>query len=119
MILDERPCCSQAARLGPHVIVGSKATVAHDCTLESFAQVRAGVQLAGFVHLAQGASLEDSAVVIPKVRVGSWSYVGPGSVVIRDVPDHARVAGVPARPLTIPTTTVASATIDCANTLPG
>jgi acetyltransferase EpsM len=107
------------SRLGAHVIIGSKATVAHDCTVDSFAQIRAGVQLAGFVSVGQGACLDDSAVVIPKVRVGSWSYVGPGSVVIRDVAEHTRVAGVPARPLTIPTAAVASTPIDCANTLPG
>jgi acetyltransferase EpsM len=106
--------------LGAHVVIGSKATVAHDCCVDSFAQIRAGVQLAGFVNVGQGACLEDSAVVIPAVHVGSWSYVAAGSVVIRNVAEHTRVAGVPARPLTIPTAAVAaSAPIDCANSLPG
>lgn len=37
------------------------------------------------------------AVAIDGISVGSNSVVGAGSVVIRDVPDGARVVGVPAR----------------------
>jgi acetyltransferase-like isoleucine patch superfamily enzyme len=35
--------------------------------------------------------------VLPRVRVGAWSIVGAGCTVIRDVPDHATVVGVPGR----------------------
>jgi acetyltransferase-like isoleucine patch superfamily enzyme len=37
--------------------------------------------------------------VIEGVRIGPGALVGAGAVVIRDVPEGARVAGVPARPL--------------------
>ena len=38
-------------------------------------------------------------VVIPGIKIGAWAVVGAGSVVIRDVPDGAKVAGNPARPI--------------------
>ena len=44
-----------------------------------------------------GASLGSGAVVTPGITIGRWSMVGAGSVVTRDVPDHALVYGNPAR----------------------
>ena len=37
------------------------------------------------------------AVVIPNIKIGKWSVIGAGSVVTRDVPDNAAIAGVPAK----------------------
>jgi acetyltransferase EpsM len=39
------------------------------------------------------------ASVIQAVRIGRYSTVGGGAVVIDDVPDATTVVGVPARPL--------------------
>ncbi len=44
-----------------------------------------------------GASIGARAVCIAPVTVGRWSMVAAGSVVTKDVPDFALVAGVPAR----------------------
>lgn len=44
-----------------------------------------------------GASVGAGAVVLPGVTIGRWALVAAGAVVGRDVPDHALVAGVPAR----------------------
>ncbi len=44
-----------------------------------------------------GASLGSGAVVVPGITIGRWAMVGAGSVVTRDVPDHALVYGNPAR----------------------
>jgi UDP-2-acetamido-3-amino-2,3-dideoxy-glucuronate N-acetyltransferase len=45
----------------------------------------------------EGASVGAQSVVIAGVSVGKWALVGAGSVVTRDVPDHALVYGRPAR----------------------
>ncbi len=49
------------------------------------------------VVVEEGASIGASATVIGGVRIGEWATVAAGSVVTRDVPPHALVAGVPAR----------------------
>jgi len=49
------------------------------------------------VHVEAGSSLGASSTVIGGVRVGRWALVAAGSVVTRDVPAYALVAGAPAR----------------------
>jgi UDP-2-acetamido-3-amino-2,3-dideoxy-glucuronate N-acetyltransferase len=44
-----------------------------------------------------GASIGAGAIILPGLRIGAWALVGAGSVVTRDVPDHAIVVGNPAR----------------------
>jgi acetyltransferase-like isoleucine patch superfamily enzyme len=45
----------------------------------------------------QGASIGSSVTILCGLRIGKGSIVGAGSVVTRDVPAHAVVAGNPAR----------------------
>jgi UDP-2-acetamido-3-amino-2,3-dideoxy-glucuronate N-acetyltransferase len=49
------------------------------------------------VTVRQGASVGARAVCIAPVTIGRWATVAAGSVVTKDVPDFALVAGVPAR----------------------
>lgn len=49
------------------------------------------------VTIEDGAAIGARSVCVAPVRVGAWALVAAGSVVTRDVPAHALVAGVPAR----------------------
>lgn len=61
------------------------------------AEIRRGS--VGFVPtlVRRGASLGANVTVVCGVTIGSYAMVAAGSVVTRDVPDHALVAGNPAR----------------------
>jgi UDP-2-acetamido-3-amino-2,3-dideoxy-glucuronate N-acetyltransferase len=45
----------------------------------------------------RGASIGSGAVILCGVTIGEQALIGAGAVVLHDVPDHAVVAGVPAR----------------------
>lgn len=49
------------------------------------------------VSIQEGASVGAGATVLAGVSIGAWSLIASGSVVIRDVPHHALMAGSPAR----------------------
>lgn len=49
------------------------------------------------VTVRTGASLGARSVCVAPVTIGRWALVAAGSVVTKDVPDFALVAGVPAR----------------------
>lgn len=49
------------------------------------------------VTVREGASVGARSVCVAPVTIGRWALVAAGSVVVKDVPDFALVAGVPAR----------------------
>lgn len=49
------------------------------------------------VSIGDGASIGARSVCVAPVRIGRWALVAAGSVVTKDVPDYALVAGVPAK----------------------
>jgi UDP-2-acetamido-3-amino-2,3-dideoxy-glucuronate N-acetyltransferase len=49
------------------------------------------------VTVREGASIGARSVCVAPVTIGRWAMIAAGSVVTRDVPDFALVAGVPAR----------------------
>ena len=54
--------------------------------------------MAGNVTLGDDTTVGMGAIVVDHTRVGASATVAAGAVVVRDVPDGARVQGVPARP---------------------
>ena len=85
-----------AVYLGDHVHVGAGCTITRT-SVEDFATIGPGCDIAGDVTIGEGAFLGVGVVVKNLVRIGAWSRIGAGSVVVDDVPDGATVKGVPAR----------------------
>lgn len=54
---------------------------------------------AGYLRtvLKEGATVGANATIVCGHTIGKWSMIGSGAVVTKDVPDHALMAGVPAR----------------------
>lgn len=48
-------------------------------------------------RIGTGATIGANAVIRPGVTIGCYAFIGAGSVVTKDVPDHALVYGSPAR----------------------
>jgi len=49
------------------------------------------------VTIERGASIGARATCVAPVTIGAWATVAAGAVVVKDVPPHALVVGVPAR----------------------
>jgi sugar O-acyltransferase (sialic acid O-acetyltransferase NeuD family) len=87
-----------AVTLGVHVVVMPNVTLTHDCVVQDFGTLCAGVALGGGVVVGRGAYVGMNAGVREHRRVGAYATVGMGAVLLRDAPDGETWAGVPARP---------------------
>ncbi|GAB89096.1 NeuD/PglB/VioB family sugar acetyltransferase [Gordonia rhizosphera] len=85
--------------LGDHVVTMPGAVITHNCVLEDFATLCAGVTLGGAVCVGQRAYLGTNSSVRQGVRVGSDSVLGMGAALLTDLPDAECWAGVPAERL--------------------
>ncbi len=73
------------------VHVGHNTEMGADCALVASAEI------GGSSRLGRGVWIGGNASCNPEVEFGDYSYVGTGSVVVRDVPAFTLVAGSPAR----------------------
>ena len=84
-----------------HVFIGHGVTFINDtyprATTESGELQTANDWKVEATLVKQGASIGSGATILCKVVIGEHAIVGAGSVVTRDVPPHAIVAGNPAR----------------------
>lgn len=84
-------------RLGRHVRVNRGALIGHDTSIGDYVTIQPGVNIAGCCEIGSRAHLGIGAVVLDRLRLGACCVVGAGSLVTKDVPDHAMVGGSPAR----------------------
>ena len=88
---------NRGAQIGRGVILNTLCSVGHDCHVEDFAQIAPGVNLGGGALVGEGAFLGIGAKVVPQARVGAWTVVCAGSIVMDDLPDYTFCHGTPAR----------------------
>jgi UDP-2-acetamido-3-amino-2,3-dideoxy-glucuronate N-acetyltransferase len=81
--------------IGPHVIFTNDKlprAINPDGSLKSAADWHVGK-----THLQYGAAIGAGAIIVTGITIGRWAMIGSGSVVTKDVPNHALVVGNPAR----------------------
>lgn len=83
--------------IGEHVIVNIRASLSHEALVEDFVTIAPNATICGAVSIATGADIGASATIIQLKKIGAWSIVGAGTVVIKDVVENVTVVGNPAR----------------------
>lgn len=89
--------------LGEHVQIGDGVTIGHEVLLLTTSHElgprthRAGAVVRAPIRIGNGAWIGSRTVILPGITVGAGAVVAPGSLLTKDVPDDARVAGVPAK----------------------
>jgi acetyltransferase-like isoleucine patch superfamily enzyme len=93
--------CHSRVTIGQNVSITGRCAIVdvshpyEDINVEKIGSIIANED--SFVEIGDGAFLGYGSVILPNVRIGKRAIVGANSVVTRDVPDFAVVAGSPAK----------------------
>lgn len=85
--------------IGKHCLLNLDCKVGHDSRLGDFTSCMPAVNIAGDVIIDEGCYFGLNACVINRKRVGEWSVIGAGAVVVKDIPAKSLAVGVPATPI--------------------
>jgi sugar O-acyltransferase (sialic acid O-acetyltransferase NeuD family) len=85
------------AHVGSHVVINVLASIGHDARAGALAVISPYGTLNGNAVIGEGVFMGTGAVVTIGRRVGAWSKVAAGAVVMRDVPECSLAMGNPAR----------------------
>jgi UDP-2-acetamido-3-amino-2,3-dideoxy-glucuronate N-acetyltransferase len=113
-------------RIGQNVVAGPSAKIGNSCKIQNNVSIYGGVELEDYVFcgpsmvftnvldprckypqdtqdkyhktlVKEGASIGANATIVCGITIGKNAFIGAGSVVTKDVPDHALVYGSPAK----------------------
>jgi serine O-acetyltransferase len=101
---------------GMGIVIGETATIGDGCLLYKGVVLGGTTLTHGKRHpqLGEGVIVGSNACILGFIEVGDGARVGSGSVVVRPVPAHASVVGVPARVI-VPSKARFDAALDHAN----
>ena len=85
--------------IGEHVIINLDCTVGHDAILDDFVTLYPSVNVSGATRVGRCTELGTGVQIIEGKTVGSYSVIGAGSVVIKDIPERCTAVGSPAKPI--------------------
>lgn len=96
------------------VVIGETAVVEDDFSMLHEVTLGGTGKEGGDRHpkIGRGVMIGAGAKVLGNIRVGTGAKIGAGSVVLRDVPDHTTVAGVPAKVVNVPASSLPAFDMD-------
>lgn len=86
-------------KIGDLVTLNLDCTVGHDAAIGNYATVAPSVNISGNVEIGEGCDLGTGSTIIQGKKVGHWTILGAGAVVVRDLPANVTAVGAPAKPI--------------------
>ena len=83
--------------IGDNNMVNSKSLIEHHCTIMNHTRIATATVMNGDVVVEDGAYLGSMACCIGQQRLGEFSVIGAGAVVLGDIEPHCTAVGVPAK----------------------
>ncbi len=71
--------------IGDHVSINYQCSISHDCRIGDLVTISPGVKIGGCCVVREGAFLGINSCLSDKVRIGSWSVIGAGAVIVKNV----------------------------------
>lgn len=84
-------------KVGSNSIINSRACIDHDSIIGVHVHIAPGVTISGGVQIGDGTLIGIGATIIQGINVGAYAIVAAGAVVVHNIPDRAKVIGVPAK----------------------
>lgn len=85
--------------IGNHVIINLDCTIGHDAILHDFVTLYPSANVSGITDIGHAAELGTGMQIIQGKRIGDYSIVGAGAVVVKDIPEKCTAVGSPAKPI--------------------
>jgi sugar O-acyltransferase (sialic acid O-acetyltransferase NeuD family) len=85
------------AFLNDFCVINRCVSIGHDSNIGKHALIGPNAAIAGSVTIGECATIAMKATVIDRIHIGSWSVIGAGSLVTKDVPSEVVAYGVPAK----------------------
>lgn len=82
------------AKIGRGCIINTGTSVDHESSVGDFVHLAPQVVVAGRTTIGEGTFVGMNASIGHNIRIGRDAVIGAGSIVLRDVPDGAKVLGV-------------------------
>jgi acetyltransferase EpsM len=83
--------------IGNHCSLRASANIGHDCEVGDFCYIGPNSTLSGRVILGEGVHIGPNAGLLERIKVGMYSVVGLGSIVIKNLPSFAVAFGNPTK----------------------
>jgi sugar O-acyltransferase (sialic acid O-acetyltransferase NeuD family) len=89
-------------QIGNFTIVNLNVTIGHDVFCDDFVNIAPGANISGNVHIEAGCWIGTGAIInqgdaVTKLRIGSNTTIGSGSVVVKACDHDALYVGIPAK----------------------
>jgi sugar O-acyltransferase (sialic acid O-acetyltransferase NeuD family) len=99
LYLQESVILQAGVEVGDNCSIHMGAVIGHETTIEKSTFIAHAVSISGCCSIGEGSFIGTNATILPRIKIGRWTKIGAGSVVTKDVPDFAVMAGNPARVL--------------------
>ena len=92
-------CVGPETSVGDHVMLNTHTAVGHDAVIGRCSCLMSFVDVTGRTEIGEKVFMGSGSRTAPGAKIGSCSYVGLGSVILKRVRENSKVFGNPAVPL--------------------
>lgn len=92
-------CIGPNVSLCNHVCINPQCGIGHDSMIGDYSTLYWNVSIGGNVNIGMSCQIGSKAFIKQGITLGSYSTVGAGAVVVKNVEENSTVTGIPAKEL--------------------